>query len=115
AVAGRLVDAEAHGLLADGLAETKLSIDDSEGVVLEDDLDVAIGQHAPVAQPLNIRGHPNEPVRVVSRECGLDQVRGAALGLGRIAACRLEEGTAKLAQAVVSEPHDPARTTFWNV
>ena len=52
AVPPALVDAELHRLLADGLAEAELPIDDGDGVVLEGDLDRSPREHLAGFEPL---------------------------------------------------------------
>ena len=54
AVPAAFVDAQLHRLLADGLAEAELAIDDGDGLVFEDDLDRLIGQHLAGPQPLHV-------------------------------------------------------------
>ena len=81
AVAGALVDAQLHRLLADGLAEAELAIDDGDGVVLEDDLDRAVREHLAGLEPLHVGRHADDAVRIVADEVRFDQVRGDALGL----------------------------------
>ena len=68
-----LVDAELHRLFADGLAETELTVDDRDGVVLEDDSGSSVGEHLAGFEPLHIGEHANDAVRIVADQIRLDE------------------------------------------
>src|ERR1700722_19709615 len=87
-----LGDAEPHRLLANRLPETELAIDHGNRIVFEHDFDRAIGKHLAGAQPLHIRGYPDDAVRIVADEVGLDEMNGDALGFVGLTAGRLENG-----------------------
>src|SRR5262249_48099530 len=86
-------------------AEAKLSVDDSDGVVLEDDVERLAGEHSPVLQPPDVGGHADDPVRIVAHEVRLDQVGGDALSFRGLAPCRVKDGRGECAQTVVMVLH----------
>ena len=97
AVPRALLDPQSHGLLADGLAEAELSIDDGDGVVLEDNAYRLTGEHSPVPQPLDIGGHADDAVRIVAHQVRFYQVSGDALSFGSLAPCRVKDGGGEFA------------------
>src|SRR6202012_2952158 len=92
AVFRRLVDPKLHRLLADALAEAVLPIYDGNRVVLEGNLQALVGEDLPFFQPLDVRRHANDAVRIVADQVGLDEMRGDAVRLRRLAAGTHEQG-----------------------
>ena len=68
------VDSELHRLCAHHLAEAELSINDSQRVVFEHNLERLVGKHLARAQPIDVGRNADDPVRVVPDQVGLDQV-----------------------------------------
>jgi hypothetical protein len=104
-VTGAFRHAQPGGLFADALAETSLAVHNRNGIVFKDDLQHTVGQNFAGAQPLDIRRHANDSVRIVADEVGFDQVRGDAFGLVLLAAGRLEDRRDQAGQRRVVEVH----------
>ena len=105
AVPGRLRDAEFDGLRPDGLAETEIAVDHRQGIVLGDDRDPSIGEHFLVAHHLDVTGHADDAVAVVSREVRLDQTLADARSLRRRAAGGGEDGAGQALEIEAVNAH----------
>ena len=80
------VGGDLHRLLADDLAIAEAAIDKRRNAAVDDDLDVAVGQHHAGAGPIDIFLDADDAVEVVPDEVGLDQMVGDDRSLVRIGA-----------------------------
>ena len=81
-----LLDAQFDGLLADGLPETKLPIDNCQHVAFNLNPNRLIGLNLATAQPLHIRQHADHPMRIVAHQVRLNQMFRDPPRLRRLAA-----------------------------
>ena len=70
----RLGDRDVHGLAADHLSIAELTIDDGIARRFADDNGVPVGNHHSFGLPVDVLGHANDAVRVVTGQVGVDEM-----------------------------------------
>jgi len=67
------VDAVLHSLFANGLAESIMTIQHSNGAIVRDNRNVLASDQRPVQQPVYISGHADDAVAVMPCQIGANE------------------------------------------